>query len=171
MTRQAETVSLEKIADLFGVTTVTIRNWRKEGMPMRVVDSRARFGIRECIRWRREKDREKWDAEGPQISIEVNEARLRKVSVEAELLEMQRDVQRGKLVEVDRFERALMLAFGRVREKLIAFAPRVAPHLVAMTSEGQAEMVLDKYVAEIITELRADEVPDDEESIAAGEAA
>ena len=166
MTQQAQTVSLDRIAVLFGVTTETIRTWRKDGMPHRLIGERPVFVVREAIRWRRDKDRAQWVAKHPRAPGDVEEARFRKLSAEAELIEMERDVQRGRLIDVGLYERGLMLAFGRVRERLVALAPRVAPHLLRLESEAAAEAVVDRYVLEAIAELRADEVPDDEEPVA-----
>jgi hypothetical protein len=88
--------------------------------------------------------------------------RARKFSAEADLKEMERDKLRGQLVDVDRFSHALMAAFGRVREKLIAFPSRVAPEMIGLKSEAEAEAILDRYILEAMAELRDQEIPEDD---------
>lgn len=108
------------------------------------------------------------DAVDESHPVDFDLARARKESANADLAEMERDQLRGRLVEVDRFDDALTRAYGRIREKLIALAPRVAPELLGLKDEAVAEGIVDKYAQEIIEELQSGaDVPDDEPVAAA----
>ena len=118
----------------------------------------SRF-VRECTRD---------DAVAEARPTDFEKTRMRNESAKADLAEMERDRLRGQLVEVNRFEEALTRAFGRIREKLIALAPRLAPELLGLKDEAVAEGLVDKYAQEIIEELQAgSDIPLDEPAEAA----
>ncbi len=94
------------------------------------------------------------------------ESRDRREAADAEIREMERDEMRGKLVARDLFETALRGTMGRLRERLVALPVRAAPALVGITDERAVEMILDRLVAELCDELRHDQVPDDESTVA-----
>lgn len=99
MPPRAKTVSLEEIADAFGVTTESIRLWRKDGMPSRQEGGRPRFVLRECIEWRREADRQAVEADaedGPKASVE----RALKLRVERKLREVELAEKLRQLVPI-----------------------------------------------------------------------
>jgi phage terminase Nu1 subunit (DNA packaging protein) len=91
---RAQTIALEAIADAFGVSTETIRLWRKDGMPHRMQSGRPVFVLRECIRWRREQDRQT-DTEPEAVSAKAEHAlkvRAERLLRELELAERSRDL-------------------------------------------------------------------------------
>ncbi len=92
----------------------------------------------------------------------IEEARARKMEADAALAELELAVRRGKLVEAERYERELGRAFARVRSRLLPLPSRAAPDLMALTDELKIEAILDRYVLEVIEELRTEAVPDDE---------
>ena len=92
---------------------------------------------------------------------DIEEARARKMAAEAELAEVELQRIRGSLVEVAHYERSLSRAFGRVRSRLLAIPSRAAPDLIGLDDELAIDRVLDRYVLEVLEELRTD-VPDEE---------
>lgn len=97
MPPRANTITLEEIADAFGVTTETIRLWRKDGLPSRTEAGRPRFVLRECIEWRREHDR--LDDQDRTKPSERDERAL-KVRAERMLKELEYAEKRRELVPV-----------------------------------------------------------------------
>lgn len=93
----------------------------------------------------------------------LEEARARKMEADAAISEDDLAVRRGKLVPVEKFERALGRAYARVRSRLLPLPSRAAPDLMGLTDELQIEAILDRYVLEVIEELRTEAVPDDDD--------
>jgi hypothetical protein len=94
---------------------------------------------------------------------DLDEAKLRKLAAEAELAELALGKERGQLVEVSRYEREMGRAFARVRSRLLSLPVRAAPDVLGLKDERGIETVLDRYVLEILAELRREAVPDDGE--------
>lgn len=96
-----QTLTLQEIARAFRVQVQTIREWRAQGMPHRMVGGRPLFDLPACIEWRREKDRE--SARDEAAPDEAKE-RARKMRAEAELKELEVARIRGQQVPVEQYE-------------------------------------------------------------------
>jgi hypothetical protein len=73
-------------------------------------------------------------------------------------------VKRGQLVEAGKYEREMGRGFARVRSRLLPLPSRAAPDLIGLTDELAIEQILDRYVLEVVEELRTEDVPDDEDA-------
>lgn len=153
MPPRAKTLTLEEIADAFGVTTETIRLWRRDGMPHRMEGGRPVFVLREVIRWRRERDRQAAEAEdAPVAKLE----HAMKVRAERQLRELELAERRRELVPsaestafIEEFVAALAAtAAGRltrferdiVRAKTPAAARKVTSAIHVALMEGGQEL-------------------------------
>lgn len=143
---RAKTVPLAGIAALFGVSTETIRLWRKAGMPSRVQSGAPAFVPTECIKWRREKDRE------DRVVADDNgkEDRLRILRADAELRELELQERSGLLVpradyeaELDRFVGGLVAA---VSGRLQQFERDIVQATTAQLARALTEKIQDEVL-------------------------
>lgn len=93
----------------------------------------------------------------------LEDAKARKMEADAAITEDELAVRRARLVPTEKFERALGRAYARVRSRLLSLPSRAAPDLMGLTDELQIEAILDRYVLEVIEELRTEAVPDDDD--------
>lgn len=167
MAPRIETVSLTDIMKLFGVSDETIRLWRADGMPHRVVNGHPRFKPAECVAWRRERDREEQrrkDAEGEGIE----DAQRRKAQADADLAEIKRDQLRGRLTDNDATLRLIDRICHSVRARVLSVRGRWAPRVVGLPTMAEATKVLDELAADILKALNegADDLDEPEEEVA-----
>lgn len=94
-------------------------------------------------------------------------AKTRKMEADARLSELQLAREQAEVVQAAKFETALARAFGRVRSRLLSLPTRVAPEMLGLTDELVAERLLDRYILEVLEELRTEPVPDDEDELEA----
>lgn len=80
-------------------------------------------------------------------------AKLRKLELEADLLEVERDAKRGKLIEVEPAIAEIDEAFARVRTKLMALPDRLALQLSGMSDPAAIMGLLNDVVREALQEL------------------
>lgn len=136
-----------------------IQQLAKEGVIPKA--RRGEYHLVDCVRGyvRYLRDRQPAPAAAPET---FDASRARKMEADAALAELDLAVRRSKLVPAEKYERELGRAFARVRSRLLPLPSRAAPDLMALTDELKIEAILDRYVLEVIEELRTETVPDDE---------
>ena len=149
-------LNTEMLAAFFKVTRRTLTNWNKEGCPKL---DRGWWSLREVMAWREA------DGRGAELSDE-GELKKRKMQVEIELKEVQRDYTQLKkrITDGDYLERdeviselkRFMITFKRTALSL----PRQISAQIGMMVEPEAarrlENQLTKTISEILEEMSID---------------
>lgn len=156
-TATPKTVSVGQVAAVLDLEVRRVQQLAREGIIPKPARGRYQLGgcVQGYIRYLRARAH-------PDDLLTYDAARTKKMTADAELAELTLARERGRLVEVERFESALSQAFGRVRSRLLALPSRAAPDLVGLAAEVDAELVLDRLVVEMLAELQRDPVPDDD---------
>jgi phage terminase Nu1 subunit (DNA packaging protein) len=145
---QGKVVTQADLADIFGVTTATIRAWAKRGMPVLEAGGSGRpskFNTADCIRWR-EAQASIDAADDGDDKVSEEEAKRRKTLAEAMLAELKLEVARGRLVRIDVVADEVEDAFANVRARMIAIAGNLA---LTLTNEPSPAAIRDRIYQEI----------------------
>lgn len=131
-----------EMAALAGVTRQTISDWMVEGLPHTKPGGReVVYDLFTAIPWIRDN---KWK---PSL-----DDRSRKLKAEADLAEMERDLQAGKLVDAAEVEASWVDAAIRVRAKILGMPPKLAPQVVSMTIP-EAQELIERECHQALAEL------------------
>lgn len=151
-------VSIQSIADLFGVTPATIHSWQGDGFPVEVRGAPgipSEFDSARCIRWLVDREMAKAQADSPNNRL---------ARAKAESVEMDNAERRGLLIPAALLEPKLKAAFVNAREKWLDARHRLARDL-GLDDAGEA-MLQEEFEA-FLTRLshwsNADEIEADEE--------
>lgn len=118
-------ITINEIANVFGVTPKTINEWQADGFPVAVRGERAipsEFETAECIKWLVAREVHKVRGEDPKNRLH---------RLQGDDLEMKLGIARGALVRVDEVEPAIKAAIVTARERV-----RRAPAGLAIQMEG-----------------------------------
>ena len=94
-------------------------------------------------------------------SLDFEAARARKVSIEAEIAEIELAQIEGRLVPAADVQAAWTDVLGVIRARLLTIGSRAAPLLAAETDAGQCQAICDDLIEEALEAL-ADYRPDDD---------
>src|SRR3954453_4794819 len=95
-------VNQVELADIFGVSTVTIRTWERRGLPVVTKGRKGAAGVyntAEVAKWREQQAA--GAAAGDDNSVDEAEGKRRKIVAEARLAELELAREEGALVEID----------------------------------------------------------------------
>jgi Phage DNA packaging protein Nu1 len=151
-TPKAVTITIEELAETFSVVSDTVRAWRMDGMPSRVISGRPRFVLRECIRWRREKDREAGAAAGD--GPDEKEQRVRKLKAEADLKEMELAERRGQVIATSVMEETLERLVGGFAAVAMGRLTPFERKIVSCGSAGGAREITDQIKIQLMIGCR-----------------
>ncbi|HEX6925662.1 MAG TPA: terminase small subunit [Longimicrobiaceae bacterium] len=151
MASRVLTSSQKELADLFGVSRETIRQWVLEGMPTRTVSGQTRYVARECVQWRRDRDRE---AGRPDSPVEAEE-RARKLRADADLAELRLAERRRQLVPAAEVEHEWDRICSVLRSRILAVRGRWAPRVLGLGTMPEATGVLDDLTRDLLSVLAA----------------
>ena len=144
-------VNQKELAALLGLTTRQVNNLVEKGMPVVSENGKRLYDAPRCIAWYREaKVAEAVRANAP---ADLEEAKARKMSAEAELAEMQRDLERGRLMPVVDAEKAVGEIVGMVRAKLMAMPGKIGPLMVGCRTIAESTGRLEPAVHDVLLEL------------------
>lgn len=135
------TVSLSAIAELLGVSTRQIQNYRAEGMPVRQTSGKISYVPRECIRWRIERERD--SALAATAPLEPLE-RARKLRAEADLKELELKERRRALVPVEEFQARIDALVGGLVAVASGRLQRFEREIVAATTPAAARKITER---------------------------
>ncbi len=142
------------MAEIAGVALTTIDEWVRRGCPVVTRGGRGRawkFNSADVIAWREDDIRSQ--AKGVEIST-TDELKRRKLEAEVELVELEVAKERGDVILVAEFERAMTKAFAEVRTRLRGVLPnRVAGRVAALTSETEIKAIFREEIDEALDVL------------------
>lgn len=140
-----------------GVTSNTITQWVGKGCPYVQKGGQGKswvFNMPDVIAWREEQIA--LQAVGDTASLDIDEARRRKLAAEAALAELDVSKRRGEVVEIEDVAAAVGDDYANVRAKLMSLPTKAAPQLAIIEDSAEAQAVLEKLVHEALEELTAD---------------
>jgi hypothetical protein len=117
---------------------------RQEGAPVKLVKGKTMLMWPDFPRWRDAKKR----------PADIEEARRRRESAEAELAELKLERERGRLVDKSVVDAQLEVLYGRIRARFMAIPAKYAPICVGQMTVAEAKTRLDEMVAELMDEMR-----------------
>lgn len=171
-----EIEEFEPASDLVGMTelgraiicsTPTIRHYIQMGMPYvtkgdRNTGTAWQFSLSECREWIADRDAE-LQAKHSKKQQEQEEdagivaARIAKLNVETQRLELRLARERGELVPIDRVAEIVESQMTTLRTHLLALPIKLAPVLVGHDVDGMKEKIT-AYIREALEELAEDKV-------------
>lgn len=116
-------ITLDRAAQLCGVTEKTVRSWINEGLPYLQEGKRGRGGVKtivdlvEVLRWFLEQDA-------------LDLAKTRQANAQADKTEMENAVRRGELADVRDVARTWGDLVMACRAKLLSLPMKLAPQLI-----------------------------------------
>jgi len=148
-----------ELAQCLGVSLPTVGQWIRKGCPYVEkggVGKKWLFDSAEVIAWREEQVT--LQALGDTQSLDIEEARRRKLAAEATMAELELAKRRGEVIEIDQVASVIGDDYANVRAKLLALSTKLAPQLVGVESLGECQQLIERGVTEALEELTADEV-------------
>src|ERR1043165_7652711 len=151
-----QTFSMNELAGLLGVTRQTVDRWMKQGCPFGEKADRDRgrewaLSLPAVCEWREKRAVEQ--AIGDTSSLDIEEARRRKIAAEAALCELELSKQRGEVVSLSVVANVIGDQLSACKAKLLSIPSKVSP-LVATTGDVQeCRDLLDSAVREALDEI------------------
>jgi phage terminase Nu1 subunit (DNA packaging protein) len=144
-------VTRKQFAELKGVTTRTVQNWKIGGMIVhknRMIDVEAT-----------EKRLAQYhvNAVAKEMSAERAEARRMRVAAEAQLLQLKLDARCRDLVSAEASATAMRAQCDRIRSAFMALGDNVAPRLskIHETQAGKVKAIMDEEIIAILGRISA----------------
>jgi phage terminase Nu1 subunit (DNA packaging protein) len=154
----AKFVTQQQLADILGLSTRQIRNLEHEGLPLRAEGKRKLYPIPDAVRWYVQREQARVEP------TDYEEAKARKMAAEAELAEIQRDRERGRLLAIEDVEREHRKMLERLAAALKSAPAKYAPRLVGRRTVPEMMHALKAAIDDLMLALSelGDEQPDDE---------
>ena len=158
-----------KLAEIFGVAADTVTAWVKRGCPAIQRGAKGvewQFNTADVIQWRVSELTE----QPADPSAGYDEGQARKMQADADLAELKRDRERGKLIELQVVADVVRGEYATVRTRLGSLPGILAPRLDSARAL-EFQPVIAEVVDDILTELSADDrLQDDADSQRADDA-
>ena len=152
-------LSKADLAKFYGVSLPTISQWVGKGCPFISKGGQGRkwvFSSSAVTTWR--EDQIAQQALGDVSSLDIDEARRRKLAAEAALTELDLSHRRGELIEVELIADLVGDEYANVRAKILALPTKLAPLLLGVASLAEARGIIESGIIEALEELTADEI-------------
>lgn len=157
--RKGQVVNLIEAGQIFGVNRRTIDDWFAAGCPGEKVGRQWRIDTAEVTAWLRERERHL--ALREVSSIDAEDAKRRKLAAEAALAEHELAVKQGLVAAIADWQAAMAAMIGAARAKLLPIPAKLGPMVAVESDPVVCEEILDTAIAEVLTELSIDGIPDD----------
>lgn len=146
--------SLAEAAEVLEFDRMTLRAWVRQGCPHRTVQrgkvTEYRLKLGEVMEWREKRAVEA--AQGDTASLDLDEAKRRKVAAEAALAELELALKRGEVVLIADVAKVVGEELSAVRAKLLGMPAALAPRVQYQESKA-IQAILDAYVNDVLGEL------------------
>lgn len=149
-------VDQKQLADVFGVSTRTIRAWQRDGMPAEGDRNSRKYDTEDCISWY-----VAHRAEGGSVSAsengngpppeEVSDRRWKAARAEKRHLELRE--RREELIRFEDVEALVSDVAERIRQRLLNLPGRRLKEIAAETDIAEVKKIRDEAVREILKEL------------------
>jgi len=157
-------VNLTAAAEVLGVVPETVRRWIVGGAPcISKPGPNAAHGYKidlaALIDWRITQERERALKEVG--SIDVDEARRRKLAAEAGIAEHELAIKQGSAVAIEDAVQALDNAIGSCRSRLLGLGSKLGPQVAIEKDAANCQALIDAAVRDTLTELAELEISHD----------
>lgn len=162
-------VNQVELASTFGVSTVTIRAWERQGLPVEAKGGGGKpstYNTAAVARWREEQAA--LAASGDTAAMDMEEAKRRKMAAEAALAELELSVRRGEYVLIEQVGAVVADEYATIRANFSSMPGDVASDLENLKAV-EIQEVLSAKVSEILNGLVADDTYAVEEPLEEGE--
>ena len=163
---KGRTLGKQEIADLFGVSEVTVDAWIRKGCPIIQRGSKGvawQINSAAVSNWLRERDVE--NATGNNLSDE-QELKRRKLAAETQKAELEMLRVKGELAPLKQLERSLANTFAELKTNMRNIPRRTATALVGETSEVRIKEVLLAEIdqcLEVLAQFTLDDPMDEDD--------
>ena len=164
-------VNRAELSQAMGVSLPTVDRWVRDGMPVKQRGSKGtpwEFALADVVNWWGDRQRQAAAVDKP---TNAEDAKLRKLVAEAELVELELAKAKGEIAPVRDFERAQARAMAVIRQNIMNVPARAVLRLLGETDEStfkatlRAELALALEQSANADDLAAgdddDEEPDD----------
>lgn len=164
-------VNRSELAEVLGVSLVTVDNWTAAGCPFRRKPVRKgvgqwEFEVGAVVEWRLERERK--SALGELANVTEIEARRRKLAAEAAMAEHELAVAQGKAASIADAERTWGRMIAAARAKFLSMGAKLGPQVAIESDLETCKALIDAANAEALAELSSydpgpvDESPEEE---------
>lgn len=156
-----ETLELEDVASLLGVSERMVRNYIKDNNLPCVGDGRGRRFVWADVREWYVQYRIQLSGSRGSLGVSVpsadeetlDEAVLRKTKAEADLKELQLARERGQVASVADVEKVLASSTLAIQTQVLAVPSRLATRMLGLQDHGQAVAILEAEMRQVLTNL------------------
>jgi hypothetical protein len=143
-----------RIAKALNLTEQRVQQLVKEGMPR---EARGLYDAVKCMAWyirylQKALEKKSIPIRDGSYSGE-REQRVRLLTADADLKEIQLAKERGELVAISDVEAEMTNLVLTTKARILAVAPRVAPELLGLTSRVMAHAIVEKALNEALLQL------------------
>lgn len=153
-----------ELAESLNVSLTTVTNWVRNGCPFVTRGTKGKawvFDLADVVTWRQERAVEQ--ALGDTSTLSIDEARRRKVSAEAAMMELDLSKRRGEVVEIADVAEMVGEDYANVRAKLLSLPAKLAPVLATESDIAACQGLLEAGISEALDELSTDGIYSAEE--------
>jgi terminase small subunit / prophage DNA-packing protein len=145
------------LARFFDVALPTVTSWVRKGCPYVEKGSKSKawiFDTAAVAGWREEQAAQ--NAVGDTASLDIEEARRRKLAAEAAMVELDLAKRRGEVIEIEEVAGVVGDDYANVRAKLLSLPTKLAPQLIGIEDPAECKALIERGVSEALEELTAD---------------
>jgi phage terminase Nu1 subunit (DNA packaging protein) len=145
-----------ELAEVLGVSVVTVDNWTAAGCPWQSKPARKGVGqwafeVGAVVEWRLERERK--SALGELANVTEIEARRRKLAAEAAMAEHELAVAQGKAAAIADAERTWGRMIAAARAKFLSMGSKLGPQVALETDSEICKALIEAANAEALAEL------------------
>ena len=145
------------MARCMGVSLPTMTQWVKKGCPYVTKGSKSKawmFDTAEVVAWREEQIA--LQTIGDTASLDIDEARRRKLAAEAAMVELDLSKRKGEVIEIESVAAVVGDDYANVRAKLLSLPTKLAPQVTGIEDLAECKALIERGVFEALEELTAD---------------
>jgi phage terminase Nu1 subunit (DNA packaging protein) len=151
----ARIVSIKDVAAALNLTTARVHQLVQEGLPKKL---RGKYDQDECTGWyirylQTLVERKMVVDEGGKLFATDRQERLRLLTADADMRELELARERSQLVAVDEVEKEMADLVLTTKARVLAVAGRVAPDLIGETSRVMVQAKIEKALKEALVHL------------------
>lgn len=152
-TTQPQLLTRVELAKHFDISIDRVQQYVSLGLPVHTKGKQGKaalYDLEACEQWVQENFRQ-------EESGTLADAKLRKLTAEAALAEIELERERGRLVEIDEVARQVTAMLTNVRAKLLALPTKTSGLVLGLQTQREIKEVLDDAVREALDELASAE--------------
>lgn len=148
-------VNKKELAQILGVAENTLTTWQKQiGFPIKSVGSGrtgSEYDTAEVIAWIKKREVDNLMANS--ASIDIEEAKRRKIAAEAGLAELELAKEQGSVVMIEDVSNKVGEQFANLRAKLLAIPSKASTLVFTAKDVTEAKLILETAILETLNEL------------------